>query len=141
MPMFKDAAFTWGLWKVLDHLLLRYFPEWWPQMRGGGAGHNGAPGRRAIAALAWHGEDGSSAVATAADFDVQAVMRSAQFAAACRELGDADSPVLRALTALWAADADDPGSGADLDAALGGLSLEQGLVVLSVLAHAAGSRA
>jgi len=78
-------------------------------------------------------------------------MRSAQFAAACRELKDAESPVMRALAALWAAGAlggesastatADSGGGADLDAALGGLSLQEGLVVLTVLAHAAGSRA
>jgi len=131
LPFLRNAGMTWGLWKVLDHLLLRYFPDWWPTRDGAAAAKGAAAG--------------------SSQLDVQAVLRSEQFASACRELGDPDSAVMRALTALWAAGAlggesastatADSGGGADLDAALGGLSLEEGLVVLTVLAHAAGSRA
>jgi hypothetical protein len=131
----RDSTLNWAEWKVLDLLLQRYFP--------------------AAEQL------GQAAPATADGFEARLRelldgVDPAALGAACRELSDTESPVMRALIAVWAQrGADDAGAhhirlagtaapptgtgtaGTEaLHAQLGRLSAEQALVVLAVVAQA-----
>jgi hypothetical protein len=108
------SAAGWALWKALDHLMLRYFPGWWPESHNG---HGAAAARQARLAE---------------------ITASEEFAAACRELADTSSPLMRALAEVWAASSDGGGDAQAIERALADLSAEQALVVLAVLARAAG---
>jgi len=106
------SAAGWALWKVLDQLMLRYFPGWWPESHDG---HGAAAVRRARLAE---------------------ITASESFAAACRELSDTSSPLVRALAEVWAAGRAAGGDEQAVEQALADLSAEQALVLLAVLASA-----
>jgi hypothetical protein len=116
MAYVRNSAAGWALWKVLDRLLLRYFPGWWPES------HNGHGARAG----------GFSAPAAA---QLKQLLASPSFAAACRELQDDASPVVQALARVWTV-SQQPDSPARIEHALAGLSAEQIVVVLAVLATA-----
>lgn len=105
------SALGWALWKALDHLMLRYFPAWWPESRNG----HGAQARQAR---------------------IGELLRSEAFAEACRELQDEQSPVMRALSAVWTARQAASRDERVVEHALARLSTEEGLVVMAVLAQA-----
>jgi hypothetical protein len=110
----RNSAAGWALWKALDHLMLRYFPTWWPESHPG------------------HGE-------VAREQRLRELTGSASFAAACRELKDESSPLVHALAMVWAV-RESPDELQACTARLAEtLTPEQGLVLLAVLASAASS--
>jgi hypothetical protein len=104
----RDSVFSWALWKVLDFLTGRYLKPY-------------------VGALA--GDKDNAGVATA--------VAPEALVAASQQLADPASPVLTALTAIWAQRGTDDEAGlAALTGQLAHLAPAEGLVVLAVIAQA-----
>jgi hypothetical protein len=104
----RNSALSWALWKALDFLTERYL----------------RPYTNSLAA-------NPAAAAT------PAANPSAEMVAACQQLADPASPVLKALTAIWAQRGNDEEAGfATLGEQLAQLAPAEGLVVLAVITQA-----
>ena len=104
----RDSAFSWALWKVLDFLTARFLKPYTDSL--------------------------AANPATAA---TAAANPTAELVAACQQLNDPASPVLKALTAIWAQRGADEAAGfAALSEQLAQLAPAEGLVVLAVIAQA-----
>jgi hypothetical protein len=104
----RDSALSWALWKALDFLTERYITPY---------------------AVGLAGDQANSSAAV--------IVAPEALVAASLQLNDPDSPVLRALTAIWAqrGTADEAGF-TTLSEQLSHLAPAEGLVVLSVIAQA-----
>lgn len=104
----RDSALSWALWKALDFLTERYLTPYASSLAAGGAKPSAG-----------------------------AIVEPEALVAASQQLSDPASPVLKALTAIWAqrGSADESGLAA-LNEQLSQLAPAEGLVVLSVIAQA-----